>query len=273
LRAALPSTYDVRRAFGIVLVVCVLCIASAPIEAASTAPKVFPGGSHFVLECRFAQRNNDDPIVFPGRPGLSHNHTYIGNFFVDASTTPESLLDGRSSCDFDADSSAYWAPTLLVGLRPVPLITGFVYYVKRTTGPVAPLPAGLKMIAGNSMAIRAQPKRVVSWACGDEVGDAPRFAAIPRCAAKSILEFQVVFPNCWNGTSLDSDNHRRHMAYSTAGSCPASHPVAVPTIILVLLYDKTPQQARLSAGQFALHADFMNGWDQPTLARLVASLN
>jgi len=129
------------------------------------------------------------------------------------------------------------------------------------------------MIAGNSMALRPQPKRFVSWACGDEVGDAPRFAAIPPCAANGILEYQVVFPNCWNGTSLDSDNHRRHMAYSTAGACPASHPIAVPTIILILLYPQTPVRARLSAGQFALHADFMNGWDQPTLARLVASLN
>ena len=106
-----------------------------------------------------------------------------------------------------------------------------------------------------------------------EVGDAPRFAAIPPCAANGILEYQVVFPNCWNGTSMDSDNHRRHMAYSTAGACPASHPIAVPTIILILLYPQTPVRARLSAGQFALHADFMNGWDQPTLARLVANLN
>lgn len=262
-----------RRAAAIVGLVCVLGVASTPIDAAPTATTAFPGGSHFVLECRFAQRNNDDPIVFPGRPGLSHNHTYIGNFSVDSSTTPESLLGGRSSCDFDADSSAYWAPTLFVGRRPVSVVTGFVYYVKRTTAAVVPLPAGLKMIAGNSMALRPQPKRFVSWACGDEVGDAPRFAAIPPCAANGILEYQVVFPNCWNGTSLDSDNHRRHMAYSTAGACPASHPIAVPTIILILLYPQTPVRARLSAGQFALHADFMNGWDQPTLARLVASLN
>lgn len=262
-----------RRAFGTVLLVCVLGIASTSVEAAPTAATAFPGGRHFLLECRFAQRNNDDPIVFPGRPGLSHNHTYIGNFSVDASTTPGSLLGGRSSCDFDADSSAYWAPTLFVGRRPVPVITGFVYYVRRTFASLVPLPAGLKMIAGNSMAVRPQSKRIVSWACGDEVGDAPRFAVIPACAEDSVLEYEVVFPNCWNGTSLDSVDHRRHMAYSTAGACPGSHPIAMPSIILILLYPETSSRARLSAGRFASHADFMNGWDQPTLAQLVASLN
>ena len=117
------------RAFGILLLVCILGIASVPVEAAPTAATAFPGGPHFILECRFAQRNNDDPIAFPGEPGLSHNHTYIGNFSVDASTTPDSLLGGRSSCDFDADSSAYWAPTLFVGRRPVSVSTGFGSYV------------------------------------------------------------------------------------------------------------------------------------------------
>lgn len=259
------------RAIGIGLLVFVLGVASTSVEAATTAS--FPGGPHFLLECRFAQRNNDDAIVFPGKPGLSHNHTYVGNFSVDANSTPSSLLGGRSSCDFPADSSAYWAPTLYVGRRPMQLLTGFVYYVKRTRTPIAPLPAGLKMIAGNAAAVRAQSKLVASWACGDEVGDGPRFAVIPRCARDHLLEYAVVFPNCWNGSSLDSVDHRRHMAYSVAGRCPAAYPIAVPTVILVLLYPEVPAKAQLSSGRFATHADFMNGWDQAALAQLVASLN
>jgi Domain of unknown function (DUF1996) len=247
--------------------------ASTSLHAAPSAQATFPGGPHFLLECRFAQRNNDDAIVFPGMPGLSHNHTYVGNFSVDAYSTPSSLLGGRSSCDFDADSSAYWAPTLYVGHKPVRPLTGFVYYVRRTTTALAPLPAGLKMIAGNSAAIRAQSKLLASWACGDEVGDGPRYAVIPRCARDHVLEYEVVFPNCWNGIALDSVDHRRHMAYSVAGRCPASYPVAVPTIILILLYPEVPVRAQLSSGRFATHADFMNGWDQTALASLVASLN
>jgi hypothetical protein len=255
----------------LIALLVVPCVASTTVNAAPSA--TFPGGPHFLLECRFAQRNNDDPIVFPGRPGLSHNHTYVGNRSVDALSTPESLLGGRSSCDFDADSSAYWAPTLYVGRRAVRPLTGFVYYVKRTATPVAALPAGLKMIAGNSGAVKAQSKLVASWGCGEEVGEGPRYALLPRCARDHILEYEVVFPNCWNGTDLDSVDHKRHMAYASAGRCPASHPVAVPTVILILLYPETPLRAQLSSGRFATHADFMNGWDQTTLASLVASLN
>jgi hypothetical protein len=260
----------VRRALLIVLLL-VPTVASTSVSAAPSAS--FPGGPHFLLECRFVQRNNDDPIVFPGKPGLSHNHTYVGNFSVDANTTPASLLGGRSSCDFDADSSAYWAPTLYVGRRPVQPLTGFAYYVKRTSTPVVALPAGLKMIAGNAAAVHAQLRLVASWACGEEVGDGPRYAVLPDCARDQVLEYEVVFPNCWNGTSLDSVDHKRHMAYAVRGRCPASHPVAVPTVILILLYPDVPARAQLASGRFATHADFMNGWDQATLAQLVASLN
>ena len=270
--SALRSSDPVRRAIVIALSLAVLGSGSTLVEAARKAA-AFPGGPHFLLECRFAQRNNDDAIVFPGRPGLSHNHTYIGNFSVTAFSTPSSLLGGRSSCDFEKDSSAYWAPTLYVGRKPIRPLTGFVYYVKRTTTPVAVIPAGLKMIAGNSAAVRAQSKLVASWACGEEVGDAPRYALIPRCARDNLLEYEVVFPNCWNGSTLDSVDHRRHMAYSVTGRCPAAYPVAIPTVILILLYPEVPARAQLSSGRFATHADFMNGWDQATLGQLVASLN
>ena len=85
--------------------------------------------------------------------------------------------------------------------------------------------------------------------------------------------FNVRFPNCWNGTTMDSANHKSHMAYSAAGMCPASHPVRLPTIAIVLIYSPTSRYARPSSGKFAGHADFMNGWDQKVLARLVSGLN
>ncbi|MBA2424912.1 MAG: DUF1996 domain-containing protein [Actinobacteria bacterium] len=50
--------------------------------------------------------------MFPGAPGRSHNHTYIGNRTVDASSTPASLRDGPTTCDLEADASTYWTPTL-----------------------------------------------------------------------------------------------------------------------------------------------------------------
>jgi Domain of unknown function (DUF1996) len=246
---------------------------TAPDAASRPAARNFPGGPYFTVVCGFSHRNNDDPILFPGKPGRSHNHTFIGNRVVDASTTAASLRDGTTTCDLDLDSSTYWVPTVYVGREPVTPLAAVVYYTNRTSGSVVAPPAGLKMLAGNPFAKRPQAKGIASWSCGG-VGGTPRFAAISACAQDDALELNVLFPNCWNGRQTDSANHKRHMAYSSpAGRCPASHPVRLPTITLVLLYPPIPRGAQPSSGKFSAHADFINGWDQNELARLVAGLN
>ncbi|MFN0154656.1 MAG: hypothetical protein ACKVUT_09775, partial [Gaiella sp.] len=35
-------------------------------------------GVNFVNSCRFSHRAGDDPIVFPGRAGQSHDHSFVG---------------------------------------------------------------------------------------------------------------------------------------------------------------------------------------------------
>jgi len=260
-------------------IVIAIAAASAGPAAINQAPESFPRGPHFVLSCGFSHRNNDDPIVFPGQPGRSHNHTFIGNFSVNAATTPTSLLGGRSSCNFEADASAYWAPTLYGGRhaihsggRAILPVAAFAYYIKRTAANVVAHPAGLKMIAGNAAARRPQKKEVAAWSCS-ELGEGPRFAVIPACARDHLVQVQITFPNCWNGASVDSVDHKRHMAYASAGRCPASHPVSVPSIVLILMYPEVRGHAQVASGNFAIHADFMNGWTQATLQTLVAQLN
>ncbi len=261
-----------RRALLIVLLLAALGLAGASASAAPSLTTSFPGGTNFVLECRFSHRSNDDPIRYPGRPGLSHNHTFLGNATTDASSTPAALLAGKSTCNLPADSSAYWAPTLYLGRRAILPVGSFIYYIKRTTSALQPFPAGLRMIAGDAMATRAEPTRLFAWSCG-EPGRGPFSATIPACATNHILQERIAFPNCWDGRSLDSANHKRHMAYSSGGSCPGSHPVAVPTLVLVLFYPETSPRAQVASGRYGLHADFMNGWDQTTLASLVDGLN
>jgi hypothetical protein len=245
---------------------------ATPDGAARTVARDFPGGPYFTIVCGFSHRNNDDPIRFPGQSGRSHNHTYIGNRKVDSSTTPASLRGGATTCDVDEDSSTYWVPTVFVGREAIPPLAGLVYYTKHTDGPVVAPPAGLKMVAGNPTARRRQPTSIVSWSCGG-VGGEPRVAVLPSCSEDDALELEVLFPNCWNGKATDSGNHKRHMAYSKAGDCPKSHPVRLPTITLVLLYPPLPRGAIVSAGRFAGHADFINGWDQESLERFVAAMN
>jgi hypothetical protein len=231
----------------------------------------FPGGRNFFIRCGFSHRNNDDPIVFPGEPGRSHDHTYLGNRSVDARSTPTSLRGGPTTCHAKADAAAYWVPTLFAGQRPIVPLAGLAYYVRRTLGYLRPFPPDLKMVAGNANARRAQPKSVVSWSCGG-ISATRRFSAIPACPHDQLLQFRVEFPNCWNGTSMDSADHKRHMAYSAKGRCPASHPVAMPALALVLLYEPVPRGARLSSGRFGGHADFMNGWDPDVLLAYVQGI-
>ncbi len=240
---------------------------SAPQRALQFAPN-FPGGPYYALGCSASHRNNDDPIVFPRQPGRSHNHTYIGNRSVNADTTPDSLLGGRTSCESEFDSSAYWVPTLYTGRNDVAPLTAIVYYVNRSSERISAPPKGLVMLAGNSGATSRQPKGTVAWSCG-EVGGRPRYATIPACGADSMLQLQATFPNCWDGRRLDTADHRQHVRYASRGLCPASHPVALPTIVLIVLYPPVPRGSQVASGKFAAHADFMNGWDQVELDRLI----
>ena len=251
-------------------------LALAPALAGSSgqrAGSAFPGGAYFNLACGFSHQNNDDPIRFPEQPGRSHNHTYIGNRTVHAFTTPATLRQrGESTCEIDDDRSTYWVPTLYLGTRPVVPYAGVVYYVRLTPQRVSAFPADLKMVAGNPSAKRAQNPTVASWGCGG-IGTAKRSPTVPACGRDDTLELRVRFPDCWNGKTSDSASHKSHMAYAAGGRCPSSHPVAVPTLVVVLLYPPVPKGAVLSSGRFATHADFMNGWDVDAFQKLVAGLN
>jgi hypothetical protein len=230
------------------------------------------GGGYFAVACGFSHRNQDDPIVFPRQAGRSHDHTYFGARSTNAFSTPASLrADGRTTCRLRADTAAYWAPTLFVGGRAVEPLAVVAYYVRRTSDAVDPFPAGLKVIAGDASAQTAQSSRVTFWSCA--VRGAERSSTIPTCPGtqRGGLRLHVNFPNCWDGDRLDSANHKSHMAYSSEGACPGSHPVEVPALSLVIYYGVSggPGSELSSGGQLSAHADFVNAWDQAPLGRLV----
>src|SRR5436190_1912287 len=63
--------------------------------------------------CKPVKQAADDPLVFPGLPGASHLHTFVGNTAPTAFSTPESLAkNGSSSCEDPKDTASYWFPTL-----------------------------------------------------------------------------------------------------------------------------------------------------------------
>src|SRR5262245_9326262 len=102
----------------------------------------------------------DDPIVFPGYPGMSHDHTFVGNSTTNAASTLESLRAGSTTCRRRGDTAAYWMPTLLVNGQPVEPTGATIYYRRKTLAPVRAFPLGLKMIGGNSRATSPQELKV-----------------------------------------------------------------------------------------------------------------
>jgi hypothetical protein len=222
-------------------------IATAAVAVAATAPS---GGDHrsrlgggggggrgyFAVVCGFSHRNQDDPIVFFNEPGRSHDHTYFGNTSTKAGSTPASLrAAGGTTCRLRADTAAYWAPTLYVAGNAIRPRGAIVYYVRRTAEPVQAFPANLEVIAGTATARAAQGSRITYWSCGGRRGGRVVSAEIPSCSSPT-LQLVVNFPNCWDGSRLDSADHKSHLAYSTNGVCPSTHAVEVPGITVQIHY-------------------------------------
>jgi hypothetical protein len=239
-------------------------LASQPAMASTVVPA-------FISSCQFTQRAQLDPIVMPGMTGMAMLHDFFGNTATDANSTPASLLaTGGSSCTATKDKTAYWTPTVSVNGAAVTPTRMRIYYRAGTKNPatVKPIPAGLKMIAGSAFTTGDQPTSVVSWGCGQA---STGTVAVPTCATDKLV-MHVYFPDCWDGTHLDSTNHQSHMAYTHNGACPADHPVGLPKVTEDVQYPirgGSAVQFVYSGNARTGHADFMNGWNQSTMNSLV----
>lgn len=229
-------------------------------------------GVNFVENCRFSHQAPDDPIVFPGAPGASHQHTFVGNRTTSAFSSFGSLRSGETTCLRNADTAAYWVPALYQGATPILPQGATIYYRRGTLSEVSTFPNDLRMIAGDAAATSPQGKRITFWSCG-VVSGTGRSETVPTCpeARGSFLRLHVRFPECWDGRSLDSADHSSHMAYAVRGSCPSTHPVEVPQITQIYRYPSRGGEgfSLASGGQFSAHADFVNAWRPGALKKLV----
>lgn len=251
------------------------------------APDSSDGTGNFRTVCGFSHMAFDDPIVYPGQPGVSHLHAFFGNVGANAYSTAQSLANsGNSTClGGIANRSAYWVPALINTAVKKPLAPGSsIWYYKTgyggvTAASVKPMPAGLRMIAGDMLAEGAQA--MTHWSCHES--GTMRGAAIPNCPVGEHVAMTIQFPQCWDGVNLDSANHKSHMAYPTGRGCPATHPVPLPEITLNVHYlVRVANEAlhwRLSSDKMTLpagysaHADWFDGWNPEVRNAWVANCN
>jgi len=221
--------------------------------------------------CTVNHRLSDDPIVFPGLAGASHNHTFIGNPTTNANSTPASLVGGPSSCQDTLDASGYWFPTLLQNGTPVANSIVTVYYKSgvKDYRTVKPFPAGFKLLVGDVHTPDAAHFQG-NWQCtGFKGNDFPA-----SCPAGSSLLVHLKAPSCWDGVHLDTADHKSHMAWPVNGVCPADHPVPLPMLEIKIPYQlagtSTAGLAYSSGASYSFHFDFMNGWNAARQAYVVS---
>jgi hypothetical protein len=246
----------------------------------------------FRTHCFFSHMGFNDPIVYPGRQGASHLHTFFGNTLANHASTVWSIKNrGNSTCSGGlANRTAYWTPSVIDTRNATPIAPREMgVYYKSGYGGILPseiitLPAGLRMISGDMRSSEAQPFSVAYWECaagesGYRSPNSPqgKHGSIPACKRGETVMMVVQFPQCWDGR-LDSPDHKSHMAYPRNG-CPSTHPEAIPIITFKQAYNVTSDQDhlhwRLSSdmygtekpGGYSVHGDWFIGWDADIVSR------
>jgi hypothetical protein len=248
---------------GLVFALAASAVVSGGITGAKHADAVIRV-AEFPADCSLSHRLPDDPIVAPNLPGASHSHDFFGNHETDAFSDYNDLLGSTGNCNPASDISSYWVPTLYRNNQAVaPTGITFYYLGEGVSNPAAtqPTPVGLKIVAGNARAT-GDGDSIARWSCL-HAGHVPPSKNFVNCPSGTMLETYLDFPQCWNGTSLDSADHKSHMSYPVGGRCPSSHPVQVPKLRMVLRYPVSgdPAGFRLASGDGrTMHGDFFNVW-------------
>jgi hypothetical protein len=150
-------------------------------------------------------------------------------------------------------------------VRPAAVL---IEYRGNPAGKVTPMPRFLRALTGDAKPTSRGPANArKSWTCSgvtDRLSD-----KYPICPAGAAVQRVHDFPGCWNGTDIDSANHRAHLAFAgPAGDCPQGFR-AIPQLRITISYD-IPRAVQ-ERGQYALdsfpeenhnpfsdHDDFVN---------------
>ncbi|HUP07912.1 MAG TPA: DUF1996 domain-containing protein [Caldimonas sp.] len=217
----------------------------------------------------FVGINRLDPVVYPGQVDVAHAHALFGLASLTQDTTGQNIRDNCVSTSRGGTwiCSAYWLPAMIdtathLPLKPLSLLVyykgglaGYMGLVKngvREGDTIQAWPSGMVMIAGSATSTGPQP--MATYMCATGSGDAqPGYSpqasipdACPNPDGTGTLVTTLIFPQCWDGMSLDSADHQSHMAYPSGDAslatvtCPADHPKLLPRVEFI---DKLPLPA------------------------------
>ncbi len=182
-----------------------------------------PQGGQFRTGCEFSHFAYDDPLVFPGQPGVSHLHMFFGNTHVNAHSTYETLIDsGSSTCNGqELNRTGYWVPAMFDGEGNIRIPERVVVYYKGeglSRGASVVYPPEAAMVSTDDInAIgygQGGAEGKFSFVCSDQYSGAssPASNTIPDCDGSRfynesgvtdnphvVLEMNVKFPQCWTG--------------------------------------------------------------------------
>ncbi|WP_328442269.1 DUF1996 domain-containing protein [Streptomyces sp. NBC_00444] len=253
--------------------------------------------------------NSDNVIVAPGvSNGAHHFHDYIGNQANDAFASDDDLAAADTSCEDAGDKSTYYWPVVRLqnGVQEqdanspgggIEGNTGEIVTPKQVTlnfvgspqGDVTAMPRFLRIITGDAKAfVNGTANANASWSCtGFE--DRQLKDKYPLCPQGSDVVRTFKFQSCWDGSNIDSANHRTHVAFAAAdGSCPSGFK-AIPQLVQRIVYDigapslddggRTTPLFAVDAFPEQLHkpvtdhGDFINVFDEDLMTEMVDCIN
>ncbi|KAL5630842.1 hypothetical protein BROUX41_000714 [Berkeleyomyces rouxiae] len=227
----------------------------------------------------FMQKNMD-PIVIPGKY-QSHLHSFFGSDTVGPNTkTSAELQAGCSSAQNPNDYSSYWFPTLVMknddgSVTNVPVNRFSAYYVSINNAEIA-IPQDFRNVVGNASATSQAgvPELAgFSWFCeGDPVDDKKDPAAFPTSTCSTHLQTLLLFHDCVNPDTLESDySGTQHWTSFgvPANRCPAGMK-RIPQLRFSIRFDLrkllpngwtgAPPLELACGSSYCFHGDFINGW-------------